>query len=189
MDDICPVQGQEDYLVEINEKQPYILLSGDSEVQSDDAESDVSSEESYRKLNAKRKEESENLQETLYIILSRHETFNELLCLYEDKQVMTKRIIPSSEGEDLSGDGVLCEVYSLFWDDFIRRNCDGSGQFVLKILPQMSDKYETIGRIITNQFVQCVSFPVNLARASVRHMLFGKVEEDCLIESFFIFLF
>ena len=34
----------------------------------------VASEESYRKLNAKRKEESENPQETLYIILSRHET-------------------------------------------------------------------------------------------------------------------
>ena len=63
----------------------YVLLSGDSKVQSDDAESDVSSEESNQRLNTKRKEESENLQETLYNILSRHQIFNELLRLFENK--------------------------------------------------------------------------------------------------------
>ena len=169
-------------------KQPNVLLSGDSKVQSDDAESDVSSEEgsSNLKFSAKRKEESENLQETLYNVLLRHQNFNELLRLYQDKQVMTKRIIPTLEGEDSArGDGLLRELYSLFWDDFIQRNCGGSDQFVLTILPQTSDKFDTIGRIITHQFVQCAVFPVKLARASVHPILFGKVDEDCLIESFF----
>ena len=61
MDNICPVQGQEDHLCEINEETRYVLQSGDSEVLSDDAESDVSSEQSDWKLNAKRKEETDNL--------------------------------------------------------------------------------------------------------------------------------
>lgn len=94
-------------------------------------------------------------------------------------------IVSTFEGEEASGNGVLREVYSLFWNDFIRDNCDGSSQFALKLLPQMTvEKYETIGRIITHQFLQCGSFPVQLSRASIHQMLFEVVEEDCLLESF-----
>ena len=48
----------------------------------------------------------------------------------------------------------------------------------------MTDKYETVERIITHQFIQRASFPVQLASASEHQMLFGTVEEDCLLNSF-----
>ena len=160
------------------------MLSGE-ELLLDQVDDNPSSLERFRELDAKRKEESEKLAEKFYITISRHGVCEELLRLYENDDVISKIIVPTFEGEEASGDGVLRELYSLFWNDFIRENCDGSSQFTLKLLPQMTvEKYKTIGRIITHQFPQCGLFPVQLSRASIHQMLFEVVEEDCLLESF-----
>ena len=92
---------------------PNILLSG---------EELVSAQDDLDELEAKRVAESETLKDTLYITVSRHEVLTELLRLYVDDQVFSKKIVPTFEGENSSGDGVLCELYSLFWEDFLREN-------------------------------------------------------------------
>ena len=153
------VEGNND-LFPISVEPPNVLLAGEELVlgQVDD---DPSSLESFRELDAKRKEESEKLTEKFFITISRHGVFEELLGLYENEEVISKKIVPTFEGEDASGDGVLRDLYSLFWEDFVRDNCDGSFQFALKLLPQMiAEKYKTIGRIVTHQFLQRGSFPV-----------------------------
>ena len=171
-------------LFSISVEPPSVLLAGE-ELLLDQVDDDPSSLGSFRELDAKRKEENEKLTEKFYITISRHEVCEELLRLYENDDVISKIIVPTFEGEEASGDGVLRELYSLFWNDFIRENCDGSSQFALKLLSQMAvEKYKIIGRIITHQFLQCGSFPVQLSRASVHQMLFEVVEEDCLLESF-----
>ena len=47
-----------------------------------------------------------------------------------------------------------------------------------------SGKVQNNCRIVTHQFLQCGSFPVQLSRASIHQMLFKVVEKDCLLESF-----
>ena len=147
--------------------EPPNVLSGEELLlnQVDDVPSSL---KSFCELDAKRQEESGKLTEKFYLTISRHGVCEELLRLYENDEVISKIIVPTFEGEEASGDGVLRELYSLFWNDFIRENCDGSSQFALKLLPQMTvEKYETVGRIITHQFLQCGSFPVQLSRASI----------------------
>ena len=96
----------------IGTEPPNVLMSGE-ELQP--AKDDVASfQVSYSELEARRREQSEKLKETLYTIVP------ELLQLYEDKQVMSKKLVPTFEEEDSSGDGVLHELYTLFWDGFIR---------------------------------------------------------------------
>ena len=164
-------------LLPLSDKPPDILLSGE------EACATATTAESYQELDAKREAERTKLKET-YISFSRNEIVGELLKLYKDDDILIKKILPSFEEENASGDGVLREVYSLFWQNFVSDNCFGSSQFAVRIVPQMSDKYVALGRIITHQFLQCGTFPVQLARASVHHMLFGKVSEECLLDSF-----
>ena len=105
---------------------PNVLLAGE-ELVLDHLNDDPSSLESFRELDAKRKEESEKLTEKFYITITRHGVLEELLGLHENEEVISKKIVPTFEGEEASGDGVLCKLYSLFWDDFVReKNCDGS---------------------------------------------------------------
>lgn len=104
---------------------PNVLLAGE-ELVLDHLNDDPSSLESFRELDAKRKEESEKLTEKFYITITRHGVLEELLGLNENEEVISKKIVPTFEGEEASGDGVLCKLYSLFWDDFVRENCDGS---------------------------------------------------------------
>lgn len=98
-------------LLPITPEPPNILLSG---------EELVSAQDDLDELEAKRVAESETLKDKLYITVSRHEVLTELLRLYADDQVFSKKIVPTFEGENSSGDGVLCELYSLFWEDFLR---------------------------------------------------------------------
>ena len=138
--------------------------------------------ESYRELDAKRKAERTKLKET-YISLSRNEIVGELLKLYKDDEILTKKILPSFEEENASGDGVLREVYSLFWQNFVSDNCFGSSQFAVRIVPQVSNKYVALGRIITHQFLECGTFPYSLLeRQCITCSLENSLVSNCLCE-------
>ena len=169
-------EGYDD-LLPLSDKPPDILLSGK------EACATATTAESYQELDAKRKAERTKLQETC-ISLSCKEIVPELLKLVKEDNILSKEILPSFEEENACGDGVLREIYSIFWQNFVSDNCFGSSQFAVRIVPQMPDKYVALGRIITHQFLQYGTFPVQLARASVHHMLFGKVSKDCLLDSF-----
>ena len=131
-------------LLPLSDKPPEILLS------EEEASATATTAESYQELDAKRKAERTKLK--AYISLSRNEIIGELLKLYKDDDILIKKILPSFEKENASGDGVLREVYSLFWQNFVSDNCFGSSQFAMRIVPQVSDKYVALSRIITHQF-------------------------------------
>ena len=81
--------------------------------------------------------------------------------------------------------GVLRESYSIFWDDLLAQKSTGDSEFTIPISPHFScEDYESIGRMITHQFVQCASFPVRISQASIQQAVVGDVTDECLITSF-----
>lgn len=123
------------------------------------------------------------------ITISRHKTVAELLTFYEDPQVLHHNLAVCFDEDSGMGDGVVREMFSVFWDKFVMLNCEGSSQFTLSVSPAMQPKdYVTVGRILTHGFVLCDSFPVQLARASLHQALFGSVSDECLLDSFLMLL-
>lgn len=138
----------------------------------------------YKQLVDLAEQEKEKLKGSRIVRTTRNTVYQDLLLEYENEELTTRHIVPMFYDETGCGDGVLREMYSIFWETFFKENCDGSSQFSIRLLPQMTDKYKIIGRIITHQFIQCSSFPVQLARASIDQALFGNVSEECLIDTF-----
>ena len=141
----------EDYssLFPLSEEPPDILLSGE---ESATHSSKVTSTESYPILEGQRKQENEKLVDSVYIVISRNDIVAEVLKLYQDEDIIVKQLFPSFQEDDATGDGVLREMYSLFWENFLRQNCSGSSQFSLALSPQMTENYTAIGRIITHHY-------------------------------------
>lgn len=80
--------------------------------------------------------------------------------------------------------GVLREVYSLFWDEFLSKQSDGHSEFTIPVGPNLSDEdYVILGRILSHQFIQCGTFPLRIAQASIQNLLTGHVSDDCKINS------
>ena len=90
---------------------PNVILEGDEEDKQ-------AMETLYRKLQARRLEKEEKLDTNkLHIIVEKSNVVNQLLEMYrEDDAVSTSKLILSFEGEESSGDGLLRELYSLFWE-------------------------------------------------------------------------
>ena len=85
--------------------------------------------------------------------------------VYKDPSILEKNVVVSIEGTEASGDGVLQEVYSLFWDSFLSQS-DDDNEHSFKILPNLNwEDYVSIGRILTHQFVLCGMFPVKVSQA------------------------
>ena len=88
------------------------------------------------------------------------------------------------EGTDATGDGVLREIYSLFWDTFLSES-ERDSEHTIPIIPSLDQEdYVSTGRIITHQFVLCGIFPIKVSQASMQHALLGNASEECKIDSF-----
>ena len=46
------------------------------------------------------------------------------------------------------------------------------------------EDYVPVAQVLTQSYIQCGSFPVQLARASLHQATVGSVSEDCLLDSF-----
>ena len=140
--------------------------------------------ENYIKLQNKRKEALDSLEETVAIIVSRENIVRDLLSVYKDPSILQMKVSAVIEGSEATGDGVLREVYSSFWDTFLSES-DGDSEHTLPILPNLSQEdYVSIGRILTHQFVLCGVFPVKLSQASLQQAVLGTVTDQCIVESF-----
>jgi hypothetical protein len=119
-------------------------------------------------------------------LVRRDDVVNQLLKLYRDGLVDTSKIaFLRFEGEDGAGDGVTCDVFSSFWDEFYSKFCEGSGQCVPCLTVQFSaDDFKAIGKIITHMFVSYQIFPVRLSEALFQYCLFGAVTDECIVSSF-----
>ena len=102
------------------------------------------------------------------VIIERHDVVKELLALYKDDSILCTKLSLSFVDETGLGDGVLREVFSIFWDSFLARFCKGNKQFVFVPRPSLTDDdYVAVGRIITHQFVLTGTFPVQVAEAQI----------------------
>ena len=136
--------------------------------------------ENSTKVQEKREEALRALNGIVHVIVNKED----LISIYKDPGILEKNVVVGIEGAEASGDGVLREVYSLFWDSFLSQS-DGDSEHSIPILPNLNQEdYVSIGRILTHQFVLCGMFPVKVSQASMHHTLFGHATDECKIESF-----
>ena len=144
--------------------------------------------ENYTKLQKKQKEALDSLKETVSIITSRENIVRGLISEYKDPSILQRKVAAVIEGSEATGDGVLREVYSSFWDTFLSQS-DGDSEHMLPLLLDLSQEdYVSIGRILTHQFILCGVFPVKLSQASMQHALLGTAMDQCIVESFLALL-
>lgn len=106
-------------------------------------------QERYSTLETRRCNEEEKLESNIHLVGSKHKVMEELLERYRDNQILESKIAVCFEEEDTSGDGLVRELYSLFWETFISQNCEGSSQFTVCVSPHLStEDYTAVGRII-----------------------------------------
>ena len=109
--------------------------------------------ENYTKVQEKREEALRALNGIVHVIVNKENIVQDLISIYKDPGILEKNVVVGIEGAEASGDGVLREVYSLFWDSFLSQS-DGDSEHSIPILPNLNQEdYVSIGRILTHQFV------------------------------------
>ena len=124
------------------------------------------------------------LKGNVSILVNKENIVQNLLSIYKDPSILEKNVSAFVEGTDATGDGVLREIYSLFWDTFLSQS-EGDSEHSIPIVPSLDQEdYVSIGRIITHQFVLCGIFPIKVSRASMQHAILGNASDECKIDSF-----
>ena len=90
--------------------------------------------ESYKKIEEKRMEALKILRGNASILVNRDNIVQDLLSIYKDPSILEKNV--SAFIEDATGDGVLREIYSLFWDTFLSQS-DGDSEHTIPIIPSL----------------------------------------------------
>ena len=141
----------------------------------------------YEQLQVIRQAELEKMNESCSAVIDKSCIVEEVLQLYKDDTLITKNLSVNFLNEDATGNGVLREMFSTFWNEFFSENGNGYSQFTFRLHPNFSlENYPLLGKIITHQFLLCGTIPIQLARACFQEIVTGAVESDdkCLIESF-----
>ena len=97
-----------------------------------------------------------------------------------------KVINENGEPEKGAGEGVVREVFSLFWNDFANSMTIGERERVPFVRhDHFVDEWEAIGRILVKGFTALSYFPTFLSKAFICYCFFGnQVPEDLLLDSF-----
>ena len=108
--------------------------------------------ENYTKVQEKREEVPRGLNGNVHVSVNKENIVQDLISIYKDSTILEKNVVVGIGGAEASGDGVLREVYSLFWDSFLSQS-DGDSEHSIPILPNLNqDDYVSVGRILTHQF-------------------------------------
>lgn len=137
----------------------------------------------------RRRSEYENLVNHQTVRINRHNCFNEIMDLYKQEDILKSNFFLLFDGEDALSEGVRRDVYSAFWDAFITRSCDGVTQYTFSLSPELTvEDYTVLGRIISHQFIQTGTIPVQLVESILQLAVIGQVTDECLLESFMMLL-
>ena len=142
-------------------------------------------------LNAKRRSVKEQFENELEIVreVSRHNCVNDMLTLFRQQSVADSKLCLLFKGEHAVGSGVLREVYSVFWDSFVSSYCEGSSHFTFSVTAAMSqDDFVAVGLILTHQFIETGTLPLQIAEAIIQQAVTGWVSEECLVQSLLMLL-
>ena len=86
-------------------------------------------------------------------------------------------------GEEACGKGVTHDVYSQFFKYVIRFKSAGLSACVPISLNE--DEAVYFGKILTHYFIQCNTLPTSFSKAILEYILFDKVRDETLRESFY----
>ena len=112
--------------------------------------------ENYTKVQEKLEEALRALNGYVHVIVNKENIVQDLISIYKDSTILEKKAVVGKEGAEASGDGLLREIYSLFWDSFLSQS-DGDSEHSIPILPNLNQEdYVNVGRILTHQFVLCL---------------------------------
>lgn len=104
--------------------------------------------------------------------------------MYADNGISSYKIRVTIDEYDASGDGVLHELFSMFWESFLSEHGDGAGHCTLALQSSSSDSvYTSLGRLIEHQFMMCGTLPINLVEALLHQLVANTVAHDCLERS------
>ena len=106
-----------------------------------------------------------------------------MLALFKEHGIANCNLCFVFERENASGQGVIRQVYSVFWDIFVYSYSEGASHFTFSVSAALSqDDFVATGRILTHQFIQTGTLPLQISVAIIRQAVVGQVSE-CLIQS------
>ncbi len=133
---------------------------------SDDPELAPNSRESLRHfdcLQEKRQKLVEKLQAGEFVIIDKSNIVAEVMNLYRNEGTVDRHIIVSFEEDQATGDGLIREMFSLFWETFLANNGEGLNHYTFILQPgTLLEEYVILGRIISHQFLLCGTIPVQV---------------------------
>ena len=152
---------------EVQSYPPARLLEDDPEVSS-------SQQENIKRLaylDVKRQKVEEQLGNATATIkiINRHSCVKDMLVLFKEQGIANCNLCFVFEGENASGQGVIREVYSVLWDNFVDSYCEGVSHFTFSLSAALSqDDFVATGRILTHQFIQTGTLPLQISEAIIR---------------------
>ena len=127
-------------------------------------------------------------EESVVGIVSRDDIFQLLISFYTEANAdQYQTLILTLENEDAVIEGVAKDAISNFFEHFTRK-WEGSGEVVPNVvekLYQMLWKESNDWKIILHAFILYEMFPTNISRVSLKYYLFGTINENDLLTSFY----
>ena len=149
--------------------QEEILFNADflpDQLLSNDPELSPSSRETHQHLDClqrKRERLVERLQAGGIVLIDKSNIVTEVMSLYRNEDIVDQSLSVSFDEDQATGDGLIKEMFSLFWDAFLASNGEGSSHFTFSLQPGMAlEEYVILGRIISHQFLLCGTIPVQV---------------------------
>jgi hypothetical protein len=159
---------------------PQILMEGDEDIN----EEDTRAAQLLQSLEQRRQEAFQMFLDEKHVIISKTNLVQQLLDLYADDGLSGYRMRVTIDEYDATGDGVLRELFAMFWEQFLPENGDGAEHYTLALQSSYSDSvYEALGRLIEHQFLMCGTLPLKLVEALLHQLVAGRVDENCLERS------
>ena len=117
-------------------------------------------------------------------MLSSNNIFSDLLKIYVENADITSNMLSIHFlGEEAFGEGVTRDRYSQFFKYVFRFKSAGLPGFEPISLNEDESIY--FGKILTHCFIQCNTFPTSFPKAILEYILFDKVRNETLRESFY----
>ena len=107
------------------------------------------------------------LGDTKEVTVNRQRILQDVLDLYEDGDIMNKRLVVTFDGEmGMDAGGVLKDMYTQFWAAFIDKYTDGNDIVYIKQSPTISYEVRALapklGTILIHQLLECSELPRKL---------------------------
>lgn len=168
-------------LEEVQSHPPAQLLEDDPEV----SPSEQLNIQILKGLNDKCRSVKEQFENELEMVreVSRHNCVKDMLTHFRQQSVADSKLCLLFKGQH-------AVVYSVFWDRSVSNYCEGSSHFTFPVTAAKSqDDFVAIGRILTHQFIETGTLPLQILKAIIQQAVTGRVSKECLVQSLLMLLY